>query len=141
MGRKRKHAESDDETLASSGDEEESDRSECSGTGYDTESDTEYEIDPWATLIGEAEQRNLTEYNDVLQDLTSSGLDIGDAEVKARSIMLPKIQKELENIYLERLEWMRDLRKNPVHKKIMYTRDKFLDYDGVDPDEALAASN
>ena len=38
-------------------------RSECSETDYDTESDNEDEIGPWALLIEEAEQKNLTEYN------------------------------------------------------------------------------
>ena len=60
--------------------------------------------------------------------------------MKARSIILTKIEKELENIYLERLKWMRKLKKNPVHKQIMDTRDRFLEHDGFHPDEALTAS-
>ena len=52
--------------MTSSGDGKESDRSECSETDYGTESDTEDEIDPWAPLIEEVEQRNLTEYNETL---------------------------------------------------------------------------
>ena len=48
MGRKTKHTDSDDDTFTSSGDEQESDGSECSETDYDTESDTEDKMDPWA---------------------------------------------------------------------------------------------
>ena len=57
MRRKRKHTELDNDTSPSSGDEKESDRSECSETGNDTESDNVYEIDPLSTLMGEDEQR------------------------------------------------------------------------------------
>ena len=53
-----------------------------------------------------------------MQDLTSSGLDVWAAEIKPRSIVFPKIQEELENIYLERLKWVRDVKKNLVHKKL-----------------------
>ena len=58
------------------------------------------------------------------QDLTNSGLGITTAEIKAQSTILPKIEKESENIDLKRLKWMRNPRNNPVHKKIMHTRDK-----------------
>ena len=138
---KRKHTESDDDQLSSSGDDHTSDGSEHSETDYDTDSsETEDETDPWVSLIVEAQERHLTEYNEVMQDLTNSGLDIRTAEIKAQSIILPKIEKELENIYLKRLKWIRNLKKNPVHKKIMHTRDKFLEDEGFDPDEALQAS-
>jgi hypothetical protein len=40
---------------------------------------------------------------------------------------LPKLQKEMENIYMERLMWMKQLKKAPVHKKIMQTKDVLVE--------------
>ena len=54
---------------------------------------------------------------------------------KAYANILPKIQKELEGIYMERLLWMQQLKKHPIHQKIMQTRDAFVNYDDFDPDE------
>ena len=34
--------------------------------------------------------------------------------------ILPELQKELEDIYIQRLLSMRQLKKDPVHKKIMH---------------------
>ena len=50
---------------------------------------------------------------------------------------MPKLQ---ESIYLERLFWMRQLRKNRVHRKVQSTRDEFINGDDFDEDEALEAA-
>jgi hypothetical protein len=53
--------------------------------------------------------------------------------------ILFKLQKELENIYTERLFWMKQLKKDPVHKKITHTKDTLVENDDFDPEEALEA--
>ena len=68
------------------------------------------------------------------------GLDEESASSQAYSLILPKLQKDLESIYLERLLWMRQLRKNRVHRKVMNTRDAFINSDDFDHDEALEAA-
>ncbi len=50
------------------------------------------------------------------------------------------LQKELESIYMERLLWMKQLKNDPVHKKIMQTKDAFVDNDDFDPEEAMEAA-
>ena len=74
------------------------------------------------------------------ESLINTGLDEQSAKDKAFSNMLPKHQKELENIYMERLVWMRQLKKDPVHKKIMHTKDALVENDDFDPEEALEAA-
>ena len=74
------------------------------------------------------------------ESLINTGLDEQSAKDKAFSNMLPKLQKELENIYMERLVWMRQLKKDPVHKKIMHTKDALVENDDFDPEEALEAA-
>ena len=88
-------------------------------------SETEEEMEPWIPLIEEAKQRR----NIALEEMKES-----------LSNMLPKLQKELENIYMERLVWMRQLKKDPVHKKIMHTKDALVENDDFDPAEALEAA-
>ena len=41
---------------------------------------------------------------------------------------------------MERLMWMKQLKNDPVHKKIMQTRDAFMDSDDFDPEEATEAA-
>ena len=53
---------------------------------------------------------------------------------------MSKLQKELENISMERLLWMKQLKKDPVHKKIMHTKDALVENDDFDPEEALESS-
>ena len=69
-----------------------------------------------------------------------SGLDRQSAIDKAYANILPKIQKELEIIYMERLLWMQQLKKDPVHKKIMQTKDPLVNDDDFDPEEAMKAA-
>ena len=45
----------------------------------------------------------------------------------------------MQNIYLERLLWIRQLKRDPIHKKIMETRDVFVNDDNFDHREALEA--
>ena len=38
------------------------------------------------------------------------------------------------------LAWMKALKKDPIHKKIMATRDDYVNNNMFDPDEAIAAA-
>ena len=59
---------------------------------------------------------------------------------RAYSTIQPKLQKKLEKIYMERILWMKQLKKDPVHKKIMHTKDEFVENDDFGPEEALEAA-
>ena len=41
---------------------------------------------------------------------------------------------------MDRLSWMKQLKNDPVHKKIMQTKDAFVDNDHFDPEEAMQAA-
>ena len=103
-------------------------------------SETEEEMDTWIPLIEEAKQRRNIALEEMKKSLINTGLDEQSAKDKAFSNMLPKLQKELENIYMERLVWMRQLKKDPIHKKIMHTKDALVENDDFDPQEALEAA-
>ena len=53
--------------------------------------------------------------------------------------ILPVLQKELADVYMAKLAWMKELKKDPIHKKIMATRDYYVDKNVFDPGEAIAA--
>ena len=113
---------------------------EVSEISTDNESETEEEMDPWIPLIEEAKQRSNIAFEEMKESLINSGLDEQSAKDKAYSNILPKLQKELENIYMERLLWMKQLKKDSVHKKIMHTKDALVENDDFDPEEALEAA-
>ena len=52
----------------------------------------------------------------------------------------PVFQKEFGDFYMDNLAWMKALRKDPIHKKIMATRDDYVNNNMFDPDEAIAAA-
>ena len=105
-----------------------------------TDNESEEEMDPWIPLIEEAKQRSNIAFEEMKESLINSGLDEQSAKDKAYSNILPKLQKELGNIYMERLVWMKQLKKDPVHKKIMQTKDALAENDDFDPEEAMEAA-
>ena len=105
-----------------------------------TENETEEEMDPWTSLIEETKQRSNIAFEEMKESLINGGLPEQSSKDKAYSNILPKLQKELENIYMERLVWMRQLKKDPVHKKIMRTKDELVENDDFDPEEAMEAA-
>jgi uncharacterized UPF0160 family protein len=105
-----------------------------------SEEGDEYESDPWAPLKAEAAQQSLSEFEELTQNFTAEGFDENEAKDKAYLFILPKLRKDLQNIYLERLLWLRQLKRDPIHKKIMETRDVFVNDDNFDHREALEAA-
>ena len=85
---------------------------EADGSESESGIEVENESDPWGPLIEEAKERNVSEYKEIEQNFIERGLDEESASSQAYALILPKLQKDLESIYLERLFWMRQLRKN-----------------------------
>ncbi len=92
---------------------------------------------PWVPLKAEASRRNIAEFNELTQNFTTDGLDEVEPENKAYLVVMPKLRKELQNVYLERLLWIRQLKRDPIHKTIMETRDAFINNDNFGQEEAL----
>jgi hypothetical protein len=107
----------------------------------DNETETEEEEnDPWMPMVEEAMQKHKSAFEEMKMNLIHSGLDEQSAEEIAYSNVLPMLQKELESIYMERLLWMKQLENDPVHKKIMQTKDAFVENDDFAPEEAMEAA-
>ena len=98
------------------------------------------EKDPWMPMVDEAMQQHEAAFEEMKKNLIDSGLDEQSAGEKAYSNIFPQLQKELEGIYMERLLWMNQLKKDPVHKKIMQTKLAFVENDDFDREEAIEAA-
>ena len=69
----------------------------------------EYVSDPWAPLKAEETQQSLSEFEELTQNFTAEGFDENEAKDKAYLLILPKFRKDLQNIYLERLLWIKTI--------------------------------
>ena len=131
------HAEDDSSITTEERDENSSKEEQSSIT---TENSSEEEIDPWTTLINDAASKVRDQYEDILQVLLMEGHDESEAKEEAFAQTLPVFQKELADVYMNNLAWMKALKKDPIHKKIMATRDDYVNNDMFDQDEAIAAA-
>ena len=91
----------------------------------------------WASLKKEAMKKSMPEFEELTETFTADGLKEEEARDKACLTILPKLQKELQSIYLDRRLWIAQIKKNPTHKQIMKTKDAFVNDDNFDPEEAL----
>ena len=119
---------------------EETDDASNEGEISEETDDSDEEADPWRALIDEATAELHTKHSELVQSFKNEGFSEIDAKKQAFAAILPELRKELENVYMDRLQWMSQLKSDPVHRKIMKTRDAFVAEDEFDPDEALVAA-
>ena len=100
----------------------------------------EEEADPWMPMVEEAMQKHKAAFQEMKMNLTQSGLDEQTAEETAYSNILPELQKELESIYLQRLQWIQQLKKDLVHKTIMQIKNALVNDNDFDPEESMEAA-
>ena len=131
------HDEDDSSIATEERDENSSEEEQSSNT---TENSSEEEIDPWSTLINDVASKVRDQYDDILQALLMEGHDESEAKQEAFETILSVFQKELGDVYMDNLTWMKALKKDPIHKKIMATRDDYVNNNMFDPDEAIAAA-
>ena len=129
------HTEDDRSITTEERDENSSEDEQSSIT---TENSSDEELDPWTTLINDAASKVRDQYDDILQALLMEGHDESEAKEEAFAKILPVFQKELA--YMNNLAWMKAFKKDPIHKKIMATRDDYVNNDMFDQDEAIAAA-
>ena len=134
--------ESDDETSTTSNEDifSSSDQEGAESSEEINDSDESEEADPWGVLIHEVAMELCTKHNELVQSFQNDSFSEIDAKKQAFSEILPDLRQELGNIYLDRLKWMTQMKRDSVHRKIMKTQDAFIDEDDFDPDEALSAA-
>ena len=108
------HDEDDSSITTEKRDENSSEEEQSSIT---TENNSEEEIDPWSTLIKDAASKARDQYDDILQALLMEGHDESEAKQEAFEKILPVFQKELGDVYMDNLVWMKALKKDPIQKR------------------------
>ena len=108
------HTEDDNSITTEERDENSSEEEQSSIT---TEDSSEEEIDPWSTLINDAASKVRGQYNDILQALLMEGHDESEAKQEAFEKILPVFQKELGDVYMNNLAWMKALKKRSHPQK------------------------
>ena len=106
----------------------------------DNEGESEEQLDPWVPLIEEAKRRSDIVLENVKEILINNGIDEQTARDQAYSNVLPKLQKELDSVYMQRLMWMAQLKNDPIHRKIMKTKNVLMKNDDFDREEAMEAA-
>ena len=106
----------------------------------DNEGENKEQLDPRVPLIEEAKRRSDIASENVKEILINRGLDEQTAKDQAYSNVLPKLQKEQESVYMQRLMWMVQLKNDPIHRKMMQTKNALMKNDDFDPEEATEAA-
>ena len=109
-------------------------------TDSETETEEEEKVLNWMPIVEEAMQKHKGAFQETKINLTHSGLDEQTAGETAYSNILRELQKELRSIYLQRLQWIQQRKKDSGHKKIMQTKDAFVNDDDFNPEEAVEAA-
>ena len=91
-------------------------------------------------MINDAASKVRDQYVDILQALLTQGHDESEAKEQAFAQILPVFQKELGDVYINNLVWMKALKKDPIHKKTMATQDDYVNNDMFYQDEAISAA-
>ena len=135
-----KSSEETDDASNESESSEETDDASNEGESSEETDDSDEKADPWRALIDEATAELHTKHSELVQSFKNEGFSKIDAKKQAFAAILPELRKELGNVYMDRLQWMSQLKRDPVHRKIMKTRDAFVADEEFDPDEALVAA-
>lgn len=69
-----------------------------------------------------------------------NGVEESVAKQKAFEKILPDLMNEFTNVYVDNLHWIKALKKDPIHEKIMKTKEALVNEESFDPEEALSAA-
>ena len=125
---------SNQDTFSSSDDGNNSDDADDSNEGERSEeiNDSDEEADPWEVLLQEAAEIR-TKHSELVQSFEED-------EFSGKQTFLAifsDVRKEMGDVYLDRLQWMSQVKRDLVHRKIMKTRDAFVGEGEFDPDDVL----
>ena len=100
-----------------------SDEADDSNEGERSEkiNDSDEEADPWKVLMQEAAEIR-TKHSELVQSFENDEF----SEKRAFLAIFSEVRKEMGDVYLDQLQWMSQVKRDLVHRKIMKTRDAFV---------------
>ena len=125
--------EDDDDDIESSQESEQSSQSSQSSEEMDSSGEEEEEhVDPWSRIQNEVCNRNEAQLEALINEYEQNGDSPEVARIKAENALLPVCRKELRKVFLEFLQWMHAMKKDPTFRKVMETRQDLKDTEGYD---------
>lgn len=82
----------------------------------------------------------MEQFQENVEYLKNEGFSEVEAKRQSFSALVPQLTKKLAEVYLNHLQWMSQMKKDPVQKKIMETKERFVEEDSFDSDEAMEAA-
>ena len=125
--------EDDDDDNESSQESEQSSQSSQSSEEMDPSGEEEEEyVDPWSRIQNEVCNRHEAQLEALINEYEQNGDSPEVARIKAENALLPVYRKELRKVFLEFLQWMHAMKKDPTFRKVMETRQDLKDTEGYD---------
>ena len=125
--------EDDDDDIESSQEREQSSQSSQSSEEMDSSGEEEEEhVDPWSRIQNEVCNRHEAQLEALINEYEQNGDSPEVARIKAENALLPVYRKELRKVFLEFLQWMHAMKKDPTFRKVMETRQDLKDTEGYD---------
>ena len=113
---------------------------ESSLDSSDNKDTGEEDIDVWSKIQDEAMKRHDEEYNELLEKHLADGDNEEVATIKAENALVPTYRKEFRQVLFEELKWIHNLKKEPIYKKIVETKNNFVLNDDYDWEEAMESA-
>ena len=73
-------------------------------------------LEPGSRILDEAEKRHETQLNTSINEYEGNRDSENVARINAENALVPVYRKELRQVRLENLQWMRGIKKNPPSK-------------------------
>lgn len=130
----------DQESVEESEQESQNETEEEEGSENDVQEEEEetWERSPWEDL---GDDVLLSSYQEKLDELvnvyTQEGGSKEEAYDRAESAILPHFRDAVRELYKDKIIFMREMRADPIHKKVMDTVRRLRDEEDYDYEEAL----
>ena len=87
---------------------------------------------PWVGIQDEVKERHKEKLDSLISEFQKIGDSQEVAAVKAYNSLLPLYKEALRGEFLEDLKWMCALKKDPIYRKAVATRDELMEEKGYD---------
>ena len=132
------HDESEDEEDGEPEEEEDGEPEEEEDEEPEEEEDEEpeggedEEKNPWVGIREDVEEQHKKKLEALITEFQKSGDSEEVAAVKAYNSLLPLYREDLKDVLLEELKWIRALKKDPIYREVVATRDELMEEKGYD---------
>ena len=123
------HDESEDEDDES---EDEDDGEPEDEEDEEPEEEEDEQKNPWLGIREDVEERHKKKLEALITEFQKSGDSEEVAAVKAYNSLLPLYREDLKDVLLEELKWIHALKKDPIYREVVATRDELMAEKGYD---------